>query len=940
MKNLTPLIIRALSLSLLLALTAWAQSGALSGKVVDQTGAAVAGPTIKAISLASGRETIANADGNGAYQLTDLAAGPYRVSADAPGFGTTALNVTISGSGAKQDFTLSPGSIGDTITVTAGKGSARVAAETPQTVTVVTSADLEQRRPASTLEALERSPSLVTNETNPARARPIFRGLTGPRVLIVIDGERLNNTRTDPQTGLSPGIIDVTQLASIEAVGGSGSSLYGSDSIGGTINMITKAPTRADDRDVLAVRFDGNYFSQGANRRGAVTVNYANKWMAARLSGGLFRNANYTTGNEAITQDQVLATGNFSLLLGNSPVNYTVWSLPKHGEVLNGQAHGGNGQSDLWFFLPHNQSIRLRQLSSQHYDLGNAFSGPPYELQDRFNGFRKLDKYGARYEALELTPWLARVTSGFYHQKLSFPQDQIGNSIRAGSSFLAAAAPNPARFTGAPSTFIRGDYTQNKNSITTNGADFQASLLPFKGLIVTTGYQWFRDESLDEFERFGYNVTTGAVNPASLVKGASSPRTFYTDNAFYSQAEYDPIRWFRVSGGLRVDNWNTQARPTVGFPLGSEFAILRAALPVLTQNPGPLAPQVNSFGPITQLAGGQGRALTSSTAVTGNAAVVFRLPGGINPYFRWANSYREPSVSERYLIRNFIPAPSTLSAVVVGNPLLKPEKGTNYEFGVKVQQQRFNGSLNYFRNQLSDLIIFATPIFTPAQSIFGNSYLLIPPDVANGVLGSPANRGQHSAQINGRINQAKTLISGVEATFEASLPLGNVGSLTPFATMSWLHGTNQSPSQQQLTLIANVFNRSDTAYRLEGSADDVPLGNITPYRGVFGVQYSDRKAAWFSEYTVRHQAQVKRVRPDGFTDNLTNYGTFQSLNSFVRQSLKGGYNWQREDYRMSFTVGLDNLTDKLYWEHFQNAPAPGRAVVFGVTLDFKNLLKK
>ena len=149
MKNLTPLIIRALSLSLLLALTAWAQSGALSGKVVDQTGAAVAGATIKAISLASGRETIANADGNGAYQLTDLAAGPYRVSADAPGFGTTALNVTISGSGAKQDFTLSPGSIGDTITVTAGKGSARVAAETPQTVTVVTAGDLEQRRPAS-----------------------------------------------------------------------------------------------------------------------------------------------------------------------------------------------------------------------------------------------------------------------------------------------------------------------------------------------------------------------------------------------------------------------------------------------------------------------------------------------------------------------------------------------------------------------------------------------------------------------------------------------------------------------------------------------------------------------------------------------------------------------------------------------------------------------
>ncbi|MGH9841051.1 MAG: TonB-dependent receptor [Blastocatellia bacterium] len=931
-------LILTLSLLALGSLSALAQSTTISGKVTDSTGAAITGATVKALNLGSNRETTAQTNAGGEYRLSDLPAGSYRISATADGFGASAESLTVDEAAITQNFSLSPGAIGDTITVTAGKGSGRVASETPQTVTVATEFDLEQRRPASTLEALERSPSLITTETNPARARPNLRGFSGPRVLVVIDGERLNNSRTDALTGISVGIVDVTQLASAEVVGGSGSSLYGSDSIGGTINLITKAPIRPDSGSVLGIRFDGNYYSQGRNRRGAVTVNYANQYFATRLSGSLFRNANYRTGSQDVPLSTVLAAGQFSLLLNNSPANYTVWSLPARAEILNGQGHGFNDQADVWFFLSKNHSIRGRALNSQHFDLGNAFSGPPYEIQDRYSGFRRLDKYGVRYEGLEIAPWLARLTGGYYRQKLSFPQDQITNSIRLGSSYVTT--PAPARFTGDPSTFIRVDFTMNKNSVTTNGADVQASLLPFSGMILTTGFQYFRDESFDEFERFAYNQTTGAVNPATLIRGASTPRTFYGDKAFFAQAEFDKVRWLRLSGGVRVDKWSTEAQPTTGFPLGAEFSLLRAALPILAQNPGPLAPQVNSFGPITQLAGGQGSANTSSTAVTGNVGAVLRLPGGVNPYFRWSNSYREPSVSERYLIRNFIGFPNVLSAVVVGNPLLEPETGQNYEAGVKVQQRRFNASFGYFRNRLKNLIVFASPVFNPPQSIFGNTYITIPADPAIGALGSPANGGRHSIQINGRINQASNLIYGFESTFEGSIGLGIAGSLTPFGSMSWLHGTNESPTTAQLNIVRQFFNRGDLPFKFEGSESDVPLANITPFRGLWGVQYNDVRATWFIEYTARHQARVKRVNPSGFEGNLVNYGSFASLNAFTRHAVKGGYTWRKENYRMQFTVGIDNLTDKLYWEHFQNAPAPGLAYVFGMTLDFFNLLKK
>jgi outer membrane receptor protein involved in Fe transport len=42
-----------------------------------------------------------------------------------------------------------------------------------------------------------------------------------------------------------------------------------------------------------------------------------------------------------------------------------------------------------------------------------------------------------------------------------------------------------------------------------------------------------------------------------------------------------------------------------------------------------------------------------------------------------------------------------------------------------------------------------------------------------------------------------------------------------------------------------------------------------------------------------------------------------------------------EKHRVAFTVGLENLTNRLYFEHFQTAPAPGRSVVFGTTIEFK-----
>jgi outer membrane receptor protein involved in Fe transport len=96
------------------------------------------------------------------------------------------------------------------------------------------------------------------------------------------------------------------------------------------------------------------------------------------------------------------------------------------------------------------------------------------------------------------------------------------------------------------------------------------------------------------------------------------------------------------------------------------------------------------------------------------------------------------------------------------------------------------------------------------------------------------------------------------------------------------------------------------------------------------------KDRWFGEYEMRYQARVERADPLDLSAAVsTEFGTLRSLNSFAVQTVRGGYKVRGEKYRITFTVGVENLTNRFYFEHFQTAPAPGRSVVFGTTVEVK-----
>lgn len=913
-----------------------AQTGVvLTGVVTDQNGAVIEGALVEAHDPESGQTTSTKTDSFGKYVLSGLGIGDYRVSVSRAGFAVSAKNIRLRAAGTTSaDFLLVPGFVESSVTVTAGRGSARLAVETPQSVTVTGAEAMETSRPVSVMQVLERTPNLLTVGANPLAARPRLRGLSSNRLLLITDGERLNNVRSDPFSGISPAVVDVTQLEAVEVLAGAGSSLYGSDAIAGTINLVSKAPVRPEHGTYLGVRLDADARSNGFFRRGSATLNLSDARVALRMSGSLFRLDNYHAGDKAIPLDEVVRIGAFANELGNA-VNsnvartFAVWQLPAGGEAPNGQGHGFYSRLDLWLFPSHRQSIRYHQVSNQHKDIGFAFLAPPFDVREQSNRFRRLDKYGLRYEGHALENWLPRISVGGYFQKYTFPDDNLTYSIDLGSSWAlntAGGAPSALPvLTGRSSTFTPANFTDGKNSTTSYGAEAQATFTLFERTWLTTSLSYLRDASADQFSRFDFSPTTH--RPQNVVSGrATTPDSVYRNWGWSNLFEYEPLDRLRLSGGLRVDNWRTEAKVTPGFPLTTEAAILEASFDALRTQPG--AVDLDGAAGVLGLVRGESGIKTNKTSVTGNVGVVLRLPGRVNPYFRWATSYREPGVTERYLLRNF--GDPTFSVLLIPNTALKPERGDNYDAGVKVRHERWGVSLGYFRNHLHD---FIRSEFAPA--------LFVPADPARGLNPLSPFFPFHGVLYVQRANTARARIQGYEAAYEASIPLGSAGSVNTFGTLGWLKGSNLTPDENTRTLIREFYNRADTPVPLRGSEQDAPLPGIAPFGGSFGARYSDRQGGWMGEYGVVYRARVTRVDPaDLATPISTQYGSFESLSPFVKQTIRIGYNLRREKYRVLFTFGVDNVTNRLYFETFQTAPAPGRSFMIGTTIESFNLLRR
>ena len=264
----------------------------------------------------------------------------------------------------------------DALVVTATR-LATTTDELAVSVNLVGRAELRDQPNRLLLDALVAEPGVVVQQTTAGQGAAFVRALTGSQVLLMVDGVRLNNGtfRQGPSQYLSS--VDPEVMQRMEVVRGASSTLYGSDAMGGVINVITR---RAGDVLELGESWvtEGSYTFDGATRGSRARVSTAaavpdflsglelfgggsiGSWSHLRPGGGL--PPQDPTGYDQWSGDLRLdlqATRRLRIEMAGQHSEQS--DVPRYDRYVDfrapGTAGGGVGRSARYLFEPQDRSL-------------------------------------------------------------------------------------------------------------------------------------------------------------------------------------------------------------------------------------------------------------------------------------------------------------------------------------------------------------------------------------------------------------------------------------------------------------------------------------------------------------------------------------------------------------------------------------------------------
>lgn len=504
-------ILAAVVLTPLLALAtpAIAQTSSLTGRVTDPQGAVVANASVTVYERDNRVRGGVVTDERGTFRFERLAPGEYILEAQADGFARFSQTVRVTqGETATVSATLDVAGVNSEVVVTAS-GTAQPVDEVSKAVTTIGADEIEKRDEITIAEALRRTPGVRVRENNgPGSLTTITtRGLRNEDTAILIDGLRFRDagtTQGDASSLLSDLLVINTER--LEVLRGSGSSLYGSNAIGGVVNILTDqggGETRGElqleggslglfrGRAKVA---GGAYDDRLRYSAGAAHLNVSNgvdgNNAARNTSGQGFLQYNFTP-SLSLT-GRVFAGDAFSQL-NSSPFAAPGFALPPIGTSVRAVPLSLNEQRRV-------ESVG-RPLTAANYARNDATFIPALDDPDSQRAGRFLS--GA-------------VT---FAQRLSDQASYRVSYQRVASSRLFTDGPGGLRF---PPTFSNSTDIDGRIDTVNARADFQLGRFN----LITAGY---------EFERETYSSLARDDNPDLTRRTNNFISVTQRSNAFFAQ---------------------------------------------------------------------------------------------------------------------------------------------------------------------------------------------------------------------------------------------------------------------------------------------------------------------------------------------------------------------------------------------------------------------
>lgn len=419
-----------------------------------------------------------------------------------------------------------------TVTVTATRAPTDVR-QVPAPVTVYDSASIREKSPNSAADLLREAPGVDVVGTGPNQGRPSIRGQRGQRILLLQDGLRLNNNRRQQDFGELPALVDVDQIERVEVVRGPSSVLYGSDAIGGVINLITRTP-RADGTTRVRGNLGYRYSGAGEQQRGDGSFTVTRGAFAFTGSGSLRNAGNYEVPGGSFG-DLTLPDG---IKLDDSGVRdrslnlYASWR--------------GQGRSNAW--IRHDRYVAR--------DAGFGFVEP-----------RILGDTSTRIKLVY--PWQAvqKTSAGINRSSLGLPfADRVDLSLytqgnkRDFDSFVDVYIP-----TGPGRTAVINSQSYNTTDVGSSGLRLEAAKV-LSRVVFTYGLDAVRDDAVANDS--AYSRTTG-FGPNPIISSSTRPSLPDADMrnvGLFLQGDWRLHERFSVITGVRYHDVHAETRQTAGLP--------------------------------------------------------------------------------------------------------------------------------------------------------------------------------------------------------------------------------------------------------------------------------------------------------------------------------------------------------------------------------------
>jgi outer membrane receptor protein involved in Fe transport len=255
-------LIAPILLLLCFTFAAFAQSGQVSGTVKDRNGAFIPGGEAVLTGPAGFvRRTAIGAGGEFSFG-NNIAPGKYILRISASGFASSETEVEVAAGSPPLAIVLDIGS--ESFVVTAEVGSEVERQKIPQPTNKIGETRIRQRAISVLSQAGGEETGLNVQKTSPTMGQIVVRGLTGKNVVNYVDGVRYTTGAQRGGVNTFFNLNDASNLQAIEVVRGPSSAQYGSDSLSGTVNLLTRVPEFGFEKG----RFGGEImpFFSSANR--------------------------------------------------------------------------------------------------------------------------------------------------------------------------------------------------------------------------------------------------------------------------------------------------------------------------------------------------------------------------------------------------------------------------------------------------------------------------------------------------------------------------------------------------------------------------------------------------------------------------------------------------------------------------------------------------